>query len=59
MSASSEWKIMRSDCDRQVHKHFHHQFLELTAGKPNMPHSILMKDNTYFQWHSAANKNKF
>jgi hypothetical protein len=59
MSASSVWQIMHSNCDGQVHEHFNHQFLELTAGKPNMPHSILRSVNAYFYWHSAANKNKF
>jgi hypothetical protein len=59
MSESSVWQIMQSNCDRQVHEHSYQQFLELTAGKPNMPHNILMSDNTYFYWHSAANKNEF
>jgi len=59
MSESSVWQIMHSNCDRQVHEHFYHQFPELRAGKPNMLHSILMSDNTYFYWHSAADKNKF
>ena len=50
---------MHSNCDRQVHEHIYRQFLELTAGKPNMPYRILMSDNVNFYWHSAVNKNKF
>jgi hypothetical protein len=59
MSESSVWQIMQSNCDGQVNEHFYHQLLELTAGQPNMPHSILMSDNAYFYWHSAVKKNKF
>jgi len=59
MPESGVWQIMHSNCDKQVHEHFHHQFLELTAGKPNIPHSILMSDNDYFYWQGAVNKNKF
>lgn len=58
-SESSVWQILHGDCDRKVHVHFCHQFLELMAGNPNMPHSILMSDDAHFHLHSTANNYNF